>query len=104
MVSSSSLPTRHEVVFVHSASSASFFQRISWSSTASEMEEIMQVRTLTGQPSVENRGEKRSSAGRGCAVKLSGKSWHRDEEAKRDERRLVSCIPLVSSVTAGKLR
>jgi hypothetical protein len=43
------------------------------------MEGIVEIR-LTGPPSVENEGEERSSAGRGCAVKPGGKSWHRDEE------------------------
>ena len=39
----------------------------------------MGVRTLTCQLSVENEGKRgRSSAGRGCAVKPGGKSWHRD--------------------------
>jgi hypothetical protein len=55
-------------------------------STASEVEGIVEIRTLTGPPSVENEGEERSSAGRGCAVKLGGKSWHRDEgDAKAGE-------------------
>jgi hypothetical protein len=37
------------------------------------------VGVRTCQPSVENEGKRdRSSAGRGCAVKPDGKSWHRD--------------------------
>ena len=70
MVPSSSLPTLHG--WFSSTQPGLLFRSFS-----ERIGARLQVRWKGS--SVENEGEERSSAGRGCVVKLGGKSWHRDE-------------------------